>query len=115
MHRGLRGRGVRDAAHGRGSGPADARATLRRKTLLGEAYIELTPGTAGARKLRIFQDDAYLSMDLQQKVLTIVRKPPAGSDAPLDSAERRAGPQRLPPPALRHGRRRTGEPRSRAH
>ena len=35
------------------------------------------------RKLRLFQDDAYISIDLQQKVLTIVRKPPAGSDAPL--------------------------------
>jgi predicted dehydrogenase len=34
------------------------------------------------RKLRLFQDDAYVSIDLQQKVLTIVRKPPAGSDAP---------------------------------
>jgi len=31
------------------------------------------------RKLRLFQDDAYVSIDLQQKVLTIVRKPPAGS------------------------------------
>jgi predicted dehydrogenase len=30
------------------------------------------------RKLRLFQDDAYVSIDLQQKVLTIVRKPPAG-------------------------------------
>ncbi len=33
------------------------------------------------RKLRIFQDDAYLSLDLQQKVLTVVRKgdaPPEG-------------------------------------
>jgi predicted dehydrogenase len=29
------------------------------------------------RKLRLFQDDAYVSIDLQQKVLTIVRKPPA--------------------------------------
>lgn len=29
------------------------------------------------RKLRIFQDDAYLSMDLQQKVLTVIRKRPA--------------------------------------
>lgn len=27
------------------------------------------------RKLRLFQDDAYVSIDLQQKVLTIVRKP----------------------------------------
>jgi predicted dehydrogenase len=26
------------------------------------------------RKMRIFQDDAYLSMDLQQKVLTVIRK-----------------------------------------
>ena len=34
------------------------------------------------RKLRLFQDDAYISIDLQQKVLTIVRKPPQGSDAP---------------------------------
>ena len=33
------------------------------------------------RKLRLFQDDAYVSIDLQQKVLTIVRKPPPGSDA----------------------------------
>jgi predicted dehydrogenase len=33
------------------------------------------------RKLRIFQDDAYISIDLQQKVLTIVRKPPEGSGA----------------------------------
>ena len=28
------------------------------------------------RKLRLFQDDAYVSIDLQQKVLTVVRKPP---------------------------------------
>jgi predicted dehydrogenase len=34
------------------------------------------------RKLRLFQDDAYMSIDLQQKVLTVVRKPPAGSDMP---------------------------------
>lgn len=33
------------------------------------------------RKLRLFQDDAYISIDLQQKVLTIVRKPPAGEPA----------------------------------
>ena len=33
------------------------------------------------RKLRIFQDDAYISIDLQQKVLTIVRKPPPDSGA----------------------------------
>jgi predicted dehydrogenase len=33
------------------------------------------------RKLRLFQDDAYVSIDLQQKKLTIVRKPPAGTDA----------------------------------
>jgi predicted dehydrogenase len=26
------------------------------------------------RKLRLFQDDAYLSLDLQQKVLTVIRK-----------------------------------------
>jgi predicted dehydrogenase len=33
------------------------------------------------RKLRLFQDDAYVSIDMQQKVLTIVRKPPAGAGA----------------------------------
>lgn len=32
--------------------PADTRAILRQKTLLGEAFIELTPGTRGGRKLR---------------------------------------------------------------
>jgi predicted dehydrogenase len=31
------------------------------------------------RKLRLFQDDAYVSIDLQHKVLTIVRKPPVGN------------------------------------
>src|SRR5436190_17348248 len=31
--------------------PSDARAILRQKTLLGETYVELTPGTAGAAKL----------------------------------------------------------------
>ncbi len=34
------------------------------------------------RKLRLFQDDAYISIDLQQKVLTIVRKPPARPPRP---------------------------------
>jgi predicted dehydrogenase len=34
------------------------------------------------RKLRLFQDDAYVSIDLQQKVLTVVRKPPEGGTAP---------------------------------
>jgi predicted dehydrogenase len=34
------------------------------------------------RKLRMFQDDSYVSIDLQQKVLTVVRKPPAGSELP---------------------------------
>jgi predicted dehydrogenase len=34
------------------------------------------------RKMRIFQDDAYLSLDLQQKVLTVIRK----QDGPLDGA-----------------------------
>src|SRR5690242_7415578 len=31
--------------------PSDTRAILRQKTLLGETYVELTPGTAGAPKL----------------------------------------------------------------
>jgi predicted dehydrogenase len=33
------------------------------------------------RKLRIFEDDAYLSLDLQQKILTVIRKRSPG-DAP---------------------------------
>jgi predicted dehydrogenase len=33
------------------------------------------------RKLRIFEDDAYLSLDLQQKILTVIRKR-AAADAP---------------------------------
>ena len=32
------------------------------------------------RKLRVFQDDAYLSIDLQQKILTVIRK---GAAAPV--------------------------------
>ncbi|MGH8252450.1 MAG: Gfo/Idh/MocA family protein [Steroidobacteraceae bacterium] len=28
------------------------------------------------RRLRVFQDDAYLSLDLQQKILTVIRKQP---------------------------------------
>jgi len=36
------------------------------------------------RRLRIFQDDAYLSLDLQQKILTVIRKQPvAAGDAKL--------------------------------
>jgi predicted dehydrogenase len=31
------------------------------------------------RRLRLFQDDAYVSIDLQQKVIAIVRKPPPGA------------------------------------
>lgn len=30
------------------------------------------------RKLRVFEDDAYLSLDLQQKILTLIRKRPGG-------------------------------------
>ena len=36
------------------------------------------------RKLRIFEDDAYLSLDLQQKILTLIRKrAPADPPGPL--------------------------------
>ncbi|HUA89040.1 MAG TPA: Gfo/Idh/MocA family oxidoreductase, partial [Steroidobacteraceae bacterium] len=31
------------------------------------------------RKLRIFEDDAYLSLDLQQKIVTLIRKRPEGA------------------------------------
>jgi predicted dehydrogenase len=34
------------------------------------------------RKMRIFQDDAYISIDLQQKILTVIRKK---GDAPIES------------------------------
>ena len=33
------------------------------------------------RKMRIFEDDAYLSLDLQQKILTLIRKRPPGESA----------------------------------
>ena len=42
------------------------------------------------RKLRIFQDDAYLSLDLQQKVLTVIRKrdmQPGDTQLPVSIAE----------------------------
>ncbi|MGO9932388.1 MAG: Gfo/Idh/MocA family protein [Steroidobacteraceae bacterium] len=32
------------------------------------------------RKLRLFQDDAYISVDLQQKILTVIRKGAVGAD-----------------------------------
>ena len=35
------------------------------------------------RKLRIFEDDAYLSLDLQQKILTLIKKRPAGAPGAL--------------------------------
>jgi predicted dehydrogenase len=35
------------------------------------------------RKLRVFCDDAYLSIDLQQKILTVIRKGAQGVPAPL--------------------------------
>jgi predicted dehydrogenase len=43
------------------------------------------------RKLRLFQDDAYMSVDLQQKVLTVVRKtdrPMMGDLPPVQIEER---------------------------
>jgi predicted dehydrogenase len=42
------------------------------------------------RKLRVFQDDAYLSLDLQQKVLTVIRKrdmQPGDTQLPVSIAE----------------------------
>jgi predicted dehydrogenase len=33
------------------------------------------------RKMRVFEDDAYLSLDLQQKILTLIRKRPPGETA----------------------------------
>ena len=34
------------------------------------------------RKLRLFRDDAYVSIDLQQKILTVIRKREGGAAAP---------------------------------
>ena len=39
------------------------------------------------RKLRVFQADAYLSIDLQQKLLSIVRKPAAVADGALPKVD----------------------------
>jgi len=42
------------------------------------------------RKLRIFRDDAYLSIDLHQKILTVIRKravPPAAGELPVQIEE----------------------------
>jgi predicted dehydrogenase len=43
------------------------------------------------RKLRVFEDDAYLSLDLQQKILTLIRKregPPEAGQLPVTIEER---------------------------
>jgi len=47
------------------------------------------------RKLRVFQDDAYLSLDLQQKILTVIRKQPAGAVAAA-GADGAVGAAQLP-------------------
>jgi predicted dehydrogenase len=42
------------------------------------------------RKLRVFRDDAYLSIDLQQKILTVIRKrelPPRAGELPVQIEE----------------------------
>jgi len=43
------------------------------------------------RKLRLFEDEAYLSLDLQQKILTVIRKgtAPADGDLPQVAIEER--------------------------
>ena len=44
------------------------------------------------RKLRLFQDDAYLSLDLQQKILTVIRKgaAPAAGELPQVAIDERS-------------------------
>ena len=42
------------------------------------------------RKLRIFEDDAYLSIDLQQKILTVIRKRPGRWAGPAAGGHRGA-------------------------
>ncbi|MGB6603444.1 MAG: Gfo/Idh/MocA family oxidoreductase [Steroidobacteraceae bacterium] len=47
------------------------------------------------RKLRIFEDDAYLSLDLQQKILTVIRKrqeAPSPGELPVTIEERALEP-----------------------
>jgi predicted dehydrogenase len=42
------------------------------------------------RKMRVFRDDAYLSIDLQQKILTVIRKrtlPPGAGELPVHIEE----------------------------
>jgi predicted dehydrogenase len=42
------------------------------------------------RKLRVFRDDAYLSIDLHQKILTVIRKratPPGAGELPVQIEE----------------------------
>ena len=63
----LEGAGLQSSAKGariRFTGGCVANATASRVSLKTE------------RKLRIFEDDAYLSLDLQQKILTVIRKRP---------------------------------------
>jgi predicted dehydrogenase len=43
------------------------------------------------RKMRVFEDDAYISLDLQQKILTVIRKregPIAAGQLPVTIEER---------------------------
>ena len=47
------------------------------------------------RKLRIFEDDAYLSLDLQQKIITLIRKraaPPRPGELPVTIEEQSLEP-----------------------
>jgi predicted dehydrogenase len=47
------------------------------------------------RKLRVFEDDAYLSLDLQQKILTLIRKrttPPRPGELPVTIEEQSLEP-----------------------
>ena len=47
------------------------------------------------RKMRVFSDDAYVSMDLQQKIVTVIRKRPGGATAgqlPVSIEERNFEP-----------------------
>src|ERR687894_229934 len=54
--------------------PSDARAMLRQKTLLGETYVELTPGTEQARKLpeggRLPEGNVYETVELDEILRT---------------------------------------------
>ena len=99
--------------------PSDARAILRQKTLLGETYVELTPGSADAepvRRGRLAAGVADLRHGAARRDLPHLRPRDASGVPDLDAGagarhqRLRARPQRRArqPRAVRRGLRRAG-------